>query len=86
MNYETLEKQIKTLTESDIAEVSDFIVYLKLKERFSDFENQNSYKNAIEKWRENSKELFENEADKEFMQHAFDNVRSNEVYSAKEIW
>lgn len=40
MNYETLEKQIKTLTESDIAEVSDFIVYLKLKERFSDFENQ----------------------------------------------
>lgn len=86
MNYETLEKQIKTLTESDIAEVSDFIVYLKLKERFSDFENQNSYKSAIEKWRENSKELFENEADKEFMQHAFDNVRSNEVYSAKEIW
>lgn len=40
MPYEVLEKEIKTLSETDIAEVSDFIVYLKLKDRFADFENQ----------------------------------------------
>lgn len=45
MSYKTLEKEIKTLPESSISELEDFIVYLKLKEKFSDFEsNSDSYK------------------------------------------
>lgn len=43
MRYEILEKEIKTLPESSIAELEDFIVYLKLKEKFSDFENNNTF-------------------------------------------
>ncbi len=57
MSYETLEKEIqafKTLPEEYIAELGDFITYLKLKAKF--------------------------------MEHAFDSIRSKEVYKTKEIW
>lgn len=43
MRYEILEKEIKMLPESSIAELEDFIIYLKLKEKFSDFENNSTF-------------------------------------------
>jgi hypothetical protein len=84
MSYEALEREIRLLPESYIAEISQFIMYLKLKERFSDFEN--SYESALSSWRKDSKSLFENADDSSFMQTAFDNIHSDETYSAKEIW
>ena len=40
MSHAALENEIRTLSESYyIEEISQFIVYLKLKERFSAFEN-----------------------------------------------
>ena len=41
---------------------------------------------ALTKWRNDSKDLFDNSEDAEFLEHAFDNLRSKEVYKAKEIW
>ncbi len=90
MPYETLVKEIqsvKNLPEEYIAELGDFITYLKLKAKFADFENSpDAYFNALEKWRNDTKELFDNSEDANFMEHAFDNIRSKEVYKAKEIW
>lgn len=48
MSYEALAEKIKTLPESAMDEISDFITYIKLKERFSDFENTRNIKNEIE--------------------------------------
>lgn len=41
---------------------------------------------ALTKWRNDSKDLFDNPEYAEFLEHAFDNVRLKEVYKAKEIW
>lgn len=49
-------------------------------------EKINEYKEALSAWKKDSKDLFENKEDAEFMQHAFDNISSKEIYSAKEIW
>lgn len=49
-------------------------------------EKINEYKEALSAWKKDSKELFENKEDAEFMQHAFDNISSKENYTAKEIW
>ena len=84
MGYEMIAEQIATLPEAYISELSDFIVYLKLKAKFQDFETL-SYENALLKWREDSKELFANKEDAAFIQKAFEN-RSKEVYVQKEIW
>lgn len=45
-----------------------------------------SYKNALAKWREESKDLFENPEDAEFMDHAFERSEEKEPYKEKEIW
>ncbi len=45
-----------------------------------------SYKTALAKWREESKGLFENPEDAEFMDHAFESEESKEIYNEKEIW
>jgi len=85
MSYELLAEEIKTLPESYISQISDFIVYLKLKEKFDDYENhKDSYEEALSKWRRDSKELFEK--DTQFMNSAFETKRSQDVYRAKEIW
>lgn len=87
MSYEVLEKEIQSLPQEYISEVADFIVYLKLKSRFADFEHSSlSYKEALQKWRDDSSSLFSNDDDLNFMQHAFDNIHSNEVYSKKDVW
>lgn len=44
------------------------------------------YKNALEKWREESKFLFDNPDDAEFMEHAFERTSEKEPYKEKEIW
>lgn len=85
MSYELLAEEIKTLPESYISEISDFVVYLKLKSKFEDFENQNdSYTAALSAWREKSKDLFNEDA--QFMNTAFETNRSKEIYKTKEIW
>ena len=58
MGYEALENEIRMLPESYISEISQFILYLKLKDRYSDFEKGNSYENALSKWRKDSASLF----------------------------
>ena len=73
MSYDVLEKEIKTLPEQCYAELSDFIVYLKLKSKFSEFESRSSsYNDAVEKWRADSADLFKSKDDAEFMEHAFE--------------
>ena len=85
MRGEDLAEEIKTLPESYISQISDFIVYLKLKEKFDDYENhKDSYNQALSSWRSASKDLFEEDA--QFMDSAFEVKRSQEVYKAKEIW
>ncbi|MCR5724668.1 MAG: hypothetical protein K6G80_06230 [Treponema sp.] len=86
MSYEVLENEIRSLPESYISEISQFIMYLKLKERYSDFESKNSYENALQAWRKKSAALFENADDAAFMEHAFDTTHSQETYKAKDIW
>ncbi len=87
MSIDTLTSQIRALPESCISELSDFIVYLQMKVRFAEFEEHSDrYKMALSKWRQDSQDLFDNEEDALFMQHAFDDMRSKEVYNAKEIW
>lgn len=87
MSYEALERELRTLSDADISRISQFIVYLKLKEKFSEFENcSDAYENALSSWRDESKSLFENPDDSAFMQSAFDSARSRETYKAKEIW
>ncbi|MBR0496631.1 MAG: hypothetical protein IJJ71_10705 [Treponema sp.] len=71
MSYDVLEKEIRALPESYISEISQFIMYLKLKDHFSDFESNNSYESALSAWRNGSKSLFENPSDAAFMQNAF---------------
>lgn len=44
MTYEVLEKEIQTLTKDEIEKVNNFILYLKLKEQFSDYEKWNESK------------------------------------------
>lgn len=90
MSYETLVKElqsVRTLPAEYINELGEFIAYIKLKAKFADFENNtNAYMDALTKWRNDSKDLFDNPEDANFLEHAFDNVRSKEVYKAKEIW
>ena len=86
MSYATLENEIRALPESYIEEISQFIVYLKLKDRFAAFENGNSYEAALSAWRNDSKPLFDSAEDAEFMEKAFDSALTREVYKAKEIW
>lgn len=45
-----------------------------------------NYKNALKKWREGSKKLFDNPEDAEFMEHALDDTAEKEPYKEKEIW
>jgi len=45
-----------------------------------------SYKMALAKWREGSKDLFDNPEDAEFMEHALDGSATKEPYKEKEIW
>ncbi len=80
MSHTALEKEIRALPESYISEISQFIVYLKLKEHFSAFENSNSYENALALWRNDSASLFSNPEDSAFMQNAFAPPRSREIY------
>lgn len=48
MRGEDLAEEIKTLPESYISQISDFIVYLKLKEKFDDYEKSEiSKKNRL---------------------------------------
>lgn len=87
MSYDVLEKEIKTLPEQCYAELSDFIVYLKLKSKFSEFENRNSsYNDAVEKWRADSADLFKSKDDAEFMEHAFEKTGDAPEFHPKEIW
>ena len=41
MSYDILENEIRTLPESYISEISQFIVYLKLKDHFAHYEEFN---------------------------------------------
>ena len=86
MSHAALEKEIRALPESYLAEISQFIMYLKLKERFSAFESSDSYENALTLWRNDTASLFENSEDSAFMQNAFEGSHSVETYKAKEIW
>ena len=48
MSYEALEQELRTLSDTDISRISQFIVYLKLKEKFSEFENcSDAYENVL---------------------------------------
>ena len=42
MSYEALAEEIKTLPESYLAEINDFVIYLKLKTKFGDYENSSN--------------------------------------------
>ena len=86
MSHAALENEIRSLPESYIAEISQFIMYLKLKEHFAAFENSNSYEKALLSWRNASSTLFANPDDAAFIQNAFEANRSKEIYKAKEIW
>ncbi len=44
MTYEVLEKEIQTLTKDEVEKVNNFILYLKLKNQFSDYEKWNEAK------------------------------------------
>ena len=85
MSYDTLEKEIRALPESYMAEISQFITYLRLKDRFSDYENRRPYETALSEWRRDSAALFENPEDAAFLQGAFDAAQSQEGYRPKEI-
>ncbi|MCR5079940.1 MAG: hypothetical protein K6B17_01175 [Treponema sp.] len=85
MSGAMLAEEIKNLPDSYISQISDFIMYLKLKSKFNDFEShKDSYKEAISRWRNDSKELFADDA--QFMNSAFELNRSQEMYKPKEIW
>lgn len=86
MSYSTIEKELRKLPKSYLSEISQFIIYLKLKKHFSDFEEGNSYENALAAWRSDSADLFVNSKDSAFMQSAFENCRSTQAYTAKKIW
>lgn len=45
----------------------------------------NGYKKALAKWRAESKSLFENPDDAEFMEHAFDKALDKEAFKEKDI-
>lgn len=49
MTYEVLEKELQTLTKDEVEKVNNFILYLKLKEQFSDYEKWNETKKIEEK-------------------------------------
>ena len=90
MSFETLQAEIqgfKTFPAEYILELEEFMNYLKLKAKFENFENDTDfYKNALLKWRNNAKPLFENPMDASFLEHAFENIKSKEIYEKKDIW
>ncbi len=87
MSYDVLAQELKTLPEEYLSEIMQFVVYLKLKEKFSDYNNKTlSYEKALSSWRDESKTLFDNDDDASFMETAFDFNRRNEIYAAREIW
>ena len=45
-----------------------------------------SYSKAIEKWRCDTKALFDNPDDAKFLQHAFEQATEKEPYKEKDIW
>ena len=68
-------------------EILKGIVSLKSNVKIYQSDKQiDEYKEALSDWKKDSKELFENPEDVEFMQNAFDNISSKEIYKAKEIW
>ena len=56
MSYEMIEREIRALPEDCISEVGEFIMYLKLRMKFADFERQerlrrfDSVCEAAQKW------------------------------------
>ncbi len=77
---------INELPDEKIYEVVMFARFISSYDENGNSSSGSSYKRAVENWRKNSDSVFESEDDREFMQHAFDSVRSKELYSAKEIW
>lgn len=58
-------------------EILKGIVSLKSNVKIYQTDKQiDNYKEVLASWRKDSKELFENPEDAEFMQHAFDNISS----------
>lgn len=49
MTYEVLEKELQTLTKDEVEKVNNYILYLKLKEQFADYEKWNESKKIEEK-------------------------------------
>lgn len=73
--------------DNQLFEILKRIVSLKSNVKmYQSDEKINEYKEALSAWKKKSKELFENKEDAEFMQHAFDNISSKEIFTAKEIW
>lgn len=85
MSYELLEKELRNLPEQYFDQVCEFVAYLKLKSKFSEFEKkETAYSDAIKKWRTDSADLLNDDAD--FMETAFDDLKSTETFVEKEIW
>lgn len=90
MDTLTLRKEavdiINELSDDKIQEVVMFARFVSNYKQDAENQKIDSYSSAIEKWRKDSEELFKNESDRDFMQHAFDSIRSKEQYKAKKIW
>ena len=87
MSYDMLERELRTLPEKYITEISRFVSYLKMKEGLSEFEQQpNSYKDALYSWRDSAMLFFEDYSTDIISRDVFKSSYSKEMYTAKEIW